>query len=72
MLHRGMVRRREHEAQPRLADALGDLLRPDVDLDAEAINTSAAPEREDSARLPCFATLKPAPAATKAAQVEML
>src|SRR5882757_5631675 len=35
-------------------------------------NTSAAPERDDNARLPCFATGTPAPATTNAAQVETL
>src|SRR6185312_15256425 len=35
-------------------------------------STSAAPEREDSARLPCLATGTPAPATMKAAQVETL
>src|ERR1700722_3032834 len=33
-------------------------------------STSAAPEREDSARLPCLATGTPVPATMKAAQVE--
>src|SRR5215467_3764115 len=37
-----------------------------------APSTSAAPERDDSARLPCLATGTPAPATMKAAQVEML
>ena len=36
------------------------------------MSTSALPEREESARLPCFATGTPAPATMKAAQVEML
>src|SRR3979490_943122 len=35
-------------------------------------NTSAAPEREDSARLPCLATGTPEPATMNAAQVETL
>src|ERR1700756_4826340 len=35
-------------------------------------NTSAAPQRDDSARLPCLATGTPAPATMKAAQVETL
>src|ERR1700716_981590 len=35
-------------------------------------NTSAAPERDDNARLPCLATGTPAPATMKAAQVETL
>src|ERR1700738_5190488 len=35
-------------------------------------NTSAAPERDDSARLPCLATDTPAPATMKEAQVETL
>ena len=34
--------------------------------------TSAAPERDDSARLPCLATGTPAPATMKEAQVETL
>ena len=37
-----------------------------------APSTSAAPERDDSARLPCLATGTPAPATISAAQVEML
>src|ERR1700690_3731623 len=41
-------------------------------LTPSAMSTSAAPERDDSARLPCFATGTPAPATMKAAQVEML
>src|SRR5436190_11788363 len=35
-------------------------------------STSAAPERDDSARLPCFATGTPQPATMRAAQVETL
>src|SRR5262245_17445857 len=41
-------------------------------LTPSAPSTSAAPEREESARLPCLATGTPAPATMKAAQVEML
>ena len=41
-------------------------------LTPSAPSTSAAPERDDSARLPCLATGTPAPATMKAAQVEML
>ena len=41
-------------------------------LTPSAPSTSAAPERDESARLPCFATGMPAPATMKAAQVEML
>src|SRR5688572_25602147 len=41
-------------------------------LTPSAANTSAAPEREDSARLPCLATGTPAPATMKEAQVETL
>src|SRR5215472_3867429 len=37
-----------------------------------AASTSAAPERDDKARLPCLATGTPAPATINAAQVEML
>ena len=46
--------------------ALSSILTP------SAPSTSAAPERDDRARLPCFATGTPAPATMKAAQVEML
>ena len=41
-------------------------------LTPSAASTSAAPERDDSARLPCLATGTPAPATMNAAQVEML
>ena len=41
-------------------------------LTPSAVSTSAAPEREDKARLPCLATGTPAPATISAAQVEML
>jgi hypothetical protein len=37
-----------------------------------AASTSAAPERDESARLPCLATGTPAPATINAAQVEIL
>src|SRR4029453_10890643 len=37
-----------------------------------ADSTSAEPEREEIDRLPCLATGTPAPATTKAAQVEIL
>ncbi len=37
-----------------------------------AASTSAAPDLEESARLPCLATGTPAPATMKEAQVEML
>ena len=37
-----------------------------------ASRTSALPQRDDAARLPCLATGHPAPAATRAAAVEML
>src|SRR5579875_2145716 len=41
-------------------------------LTPSAPSTSAAPAREESARLPCLATGTPQPATMKAAQVEML
>src|SRR5271154_1830151 len=41
-------------------------------LTPSAASTSAAPERDDKARLPCLATGTPAPATISAAQVEML
>ena len=72
VLHRRMMRRREHEADAGLGHAAADLIGREVDLDAEEASTSAAPEREDSARLPCLATGTPAPATMKDAQVETL
>ena len=41
-------------------------------LTPSAASTSAAPDFDDSARLPCLATGTPAPATMSAAQVEML
>ena len=41
-------------------------------LTPSAVSTSAEPAREETARLPCFATVTPAPATTNAAVVEML
>ncbi len=41
-------------------------------LTPSAVSVSAAPDFEESARLPCLATGTPAPATTKAAAVEML
>src|SRR5258708_6497719 len=41
-------------------------------LTPRAVRTSAAPNRDDRARLPCLATGTPAPATMNAAQVEML
>src|SRR4051812_40739221 len=41
-------------------------------LTPSAAKTSAAPERDDSARLPCLATGTPTPATMKAAQVDTL
>src|SRR5664279_395333 len=46
--------------------ALSSILTP------SACSTSAAPDFDDSARLPCLATGTPAPATMNAAQVEML
>ena len=37
-----------------------------------SVSTSTVPVREEMARLPCLATFTPAPAATRAAAVEML
>src|SRR5262245_54261799 len=56
-----------HSAMQReIVSGEGSILTP------SSFNTSAEPEREEIARLPCFATGTPAPATTKAAQVEML
>ena len=41
-------------------------------LTPSADSTSEAPDMEETRRLPCLATLTPAPAATSAAQVETL
>ena len=41
-------------------------------LTPSAASTSEAPDSDDTERLPCLATWSPAPAATKAAQVETL
>src|SRR5262249_59422495 len=41
-------------------------------LTPSAVSTSAEPELDEIERLPCLATGTPAPATTKAAQVEML
>ncbi len=41
-------------------------------LTPRAASVSAAPDFDDSARLPCLATGTPAPATTKAEAVEML
>src|SRR5215472_9141333 len=41
-------------------------------LTPSAVSTSAEPDCDDRARLPCFATGTPAPATMKAAHVEML
>src|ERR1035441_3389021 len=46
--------------------ALSSILTP------SACSTSAAPDFDDNARLPCLATGTPAPATINAAQVEML
>ena len=73
VLHRGVMRRGEHEAQPGLAQCSSEIRSGARSIfTPSAISTSAAPDFEDRARLPCLATLSPAPAATKAAQVEML
>ena len=41
-------------------------------LTPSSVSKSALPHDDDTARLPCFATIAPAPAATIAATVEML
>jgi hypothetical protein len=63
------VRWREHEADPGFVYAAADMVGLDIDFDD---NTSAAPERDDSARLPCLATGTPVPATMNEAQVETL
>ncbi len=58
---------RPHSAIEReIASGLASMFTP------SAASTSAEPERDEIERLPCLATGTPAPATTKAAQVEML
>ena len=67
-----VVKRREQE---RDADLLGQLragLRRQVITTPSASSTSAAPQAEEAARLPCLAIRAPAAAATIAPMVEML
>ena len=72
MAHGGVMDRREHKAEPASPRCTGDGLGLQSILTPSACNTSAEPEREEIERLPCLATGTPAPATTKAAQVEIL
>ncbi len=58
--------------RPASRDAGGDPLRRQVDLDAERGEHVGRAERDDRARLPCLATLTPAPATISAAAVEIV
>ena len=72
-LERRVEPRREQEADADLLDAALDHVLRRVHVDAERReHVRASPQREDTARLPCFATVTPAPATTNAAVVEML
>ena len=66
------MRWREHEAEAELVDRARDLLGASSSVKPSASSTSAEPEDDETARLPCFATAAPAAAATSAAAVEML
>ena len=68
----GMVGGREDEAEAELVDRPGDAVRLSSRSKPSASSTSAEPEADETARLPCFATPAPAAAATSAAAVEML
>ncbi len=67
-----MVAAREAEADTGLLDALGDSARTEFDRDAQLLEHVGRPACDDAARLPCFTTRAPAPAATSAAIVETL
>ena len=71
-LHGRVIERREEEDEAGLAQALDGQLGPSSMGTPRASSTSAAPQREVTARLPCLATLAPAAAATSAAPQEML
>ena len=62
----------KRKPKPDLVDARGDRSAGRSMVTPRASSTSAEPERDDTARLPCFATPAPAPAATRPAVVEML
>jgi len=71
-LHGRMIERRKEEHEAGFAQALDGQFRPSVMGTPSASNTSAAPQSDVTARLPCLATLAPAAAATSAAPEEML
>ena len=64
--------RRKHEAEPAALDAFGDGLGLALDIDAERREHVGRAGPEEIDRLPCLATGTPAPATTKATQVEIL
>ena len=72
MAQRRVVVRREQESDPDLVDDRGLAPGARSSTTPSASSTSAAPQAEDAARLPCLTTRAPAAAATTAAIVEML
>ena len=64
--------RRHQKAKPDLPQALPDDRKVRSILTPSAVSTSAEPDFEESARLPCLATGTPQPATTSALAVEML
>jgi hypothetical protein len=67
-----MMHRREHETKTGFGNAAADRVSIGFNMMPRAANASAAPEREERARLPCLATGTPAPATTNAEQLETL
>ncbi len=67
-----MVRRREHETEPRLADALGDAIRTDLDVDTERGQRVGRAGPGGQRAVAMLGDRTPQPATMKAAQVETL
>ena len=67
-----MELRGEEKADAHLQDAPGHLLRGEGEIDPQGLDNVGGAAAEETARLPCLATLSPAPATTKAVVVETL
>jgi hypothetical protein len=67
-----MMRLREHEAKPGLAQAALEGGRVEPDLHAQRREDIGRPDLDEAARLPCLATAMPQAATIIAASVEML
>ena len=72
VFHGRVEARRKQEADADLVDAAATCSGVRSRLTPRAASTSALPQLDDAARLPCLATFRPAPAMTNAAVVEML